>query len=85
MRDAIELFEEAGWDWTYHAFREWQGWISNGDNLEVILPRWIIQQVVWCVNISGGTIHESSAGHCYGGHDLPLDRSKRLGGIASIV
>ena len=26
LRDCIELFEEYGWDWTYHAFREWNGW-----------------------------------------------------------
>ena len=26
MRDAIAVFEEYGWDWTYHAFREWPGW-----------------------------------------------------------
>ena len=26
LRDAIGLFEEYGWDWTYHAFREWKGW-----------------------------------------------------------
>ena len=26
LRDMIELFEEYGWDWTYHAFREWAGW-----------------------------------------------------------
>ena len=26
LRDATRLFEEAGWDWSYHAFREWQGW-----------------------------------------------------------
>ena len=26
LRDCIELFEEYGWDWTYHAFREWEGW-----------------------------------------------------------
>ena len=26
LRDCIELFEEYGWDWTYHAFREWKGW-----------------------------------------------------------
>ncbi|MDP6634119.1 MAG: cellulase family glycosylhydrolase [Phycisphaerae bacterium] len=25
-RDLIELFEDAGWDWAYHAYREWQGW-----------------------------------------------------------
>jgi hypothetical protein len=26
IKDCIELFEEYGWDWTFHAFREWQGW-----------------------------------------------------------
>lgn len=26
LRDCIELFEEYGWDWSYHAFREWSGW-----------------------------------------------------------
>ncbi len=26
LRDCIELFEKYGWDWTYHAYREWQGW-----------------------------------------------------------
>lgn len=26
LRDVISLCEEYGWDWTYHAFREWGGW-----------------------------------------------------------
>ena len=26
LRDAIGIFEEYGWDWSYHAFREWAGW-----------------------------------------------------------
>ncbi|NOY81819.1 MAG: glycoside hydrolase family 5 protein [Kiritimatiellaeota bacterium] len=26
LRDCIDVFEEHGWDWTYHAFREWPGW-----------------------------------------------------------
>jgi endoglucanase len=26
LRDLIEIFEEQGWDWAYHAFREWDGW-----------------------------------------------------------
>ncbi|MCC5843076.1 MAG: cellulase family glycosylhydrolase [Verrucomicrobia bacterium] len=26
LRDCIDLFESFGWDWAYHAFREWQGW-----------------------------------------------------------
>lgn len=26
LADVIDLFEEYGWDWSYHAFREWAGW-----------------------------------------------------------
>ena len=26
LRDCISLFEEYGWDWTYHAFDEFEGW-----------------------------------------------------------
>ena len=26
LQDCIRLFEEYGWDWSYHAFREWDGW-----------------------------------------------------------
>lgn len=26
LRDVIEICEEQGWDWAYHAFREWDGW-----------------------------------------------------------
>ncbi|MDD5351465.1 MAG: cellulase family glycosylhydrolase, partial [Chthoniobacteraceae bacterium] len=26
LSDCITLFEEYGWDWTCHAFREWPGW-----------------------------------------------------------
>ena len=22
----VSIFREYGWDWTYHAFREWPGW-----------------------------------------------------------
>lgn len=33
LRDCIELFEEYGWDWAYHAFREWQGWsVEHSDD-----------------------------------------------------
>jgi endoglucanase len=31
LNDVIELFEEYGWNWDYHAFREFQGW-----NVEII-------------------------------------------------
>lgn len=26
IRDSIELFEEFGWSWTYHAYADWAGW-----------------------------------------------------------
>ena len=26
LRNLIGIFGEYGWDWTYHAFREWQAW-----------------------------------------------------------
>lgn len=26
LRDVIDLFEEYQWDWSYHAYREWDGW-----------------------------------------------------------
>lgn len=33
LRDCIELFEEQGWDWAYHAFREWDGWsVEHGSD-----------------------------------------------------
>ncbi|EIP97544.1 endoglucanase [Opitutaceae bacterium TAV1] len=33
IEDCISLFEEYGWDWTYHAFREWGGWSVEHENL----------------------------------------------------
>ena len=40
IRDCIDLFEEYGWDWTYHAFREWEGWSVEyeGPNGRGLLP-----------------------------------------------
>jgi hypothetical protein len=29
IKDLIDIFESRGWDWTYHAFREWQGWSAE--------------------------------------------------------
>jgi endoglucanase len=26
LEDILSIFEEHGWDWSYHAFREWHGW-----------------------------------------------------------
>lgn len=33
LSDCISIFEEYGWDWTYHAFREWSGWSVEHANL----------------------------------------------------
>ena len=29
LTDCLDLFEEYGWDWTYHAYREWTGWSAE--------------------------------------------------------
>jgi hypothetical protein len=26
IRDLVQIFEEHGWSWTYHAYKEWHGW-----------------------------------------------------------
>lgn len=31
LRDLISIFEGYGWDWSYHAFREWPGWSVEHD------------------------------------------------------
>ena len=38
LRDCIELFDEQGWDWCYHAFNEWRGWNVEfaGDSLATL-------------------------------------------------
>ena len=33
IKDCIDIFESLGWDWTYHAFREWHGWsVEHGSD-----------------------------------------------------
>lgn len=33
LKDVIDIFEQHGWDWSYHAFREWQGWsVEHGED-----------------------------------------------------
>ena len=34
LRDCIALFAEYGWDWTYHAFREWGAWSVEHEAIE---------------------------------------------------
>jgi len=43
LKNCIEIFEEKGWDWAYHAFREWNGWsvehsTDKNDNNRVAEP-----------------------------------------------
>jgi len=39
LDDCISIFEEYGWDWTYHAFREWTGWsVEHGGTFEHQFP-----------------------------------------------
>jgi hypothetical protein len=36
IADCISLFEEYGWDWAYHAYREWEGWsVEHSDDPKV--------------------------------------------------
>lgn len=39
IADCISIFEEYGWDWTYHAFREWSGWSVEHLNMTKIANR----------------------------------------------
>ncbi len=39
LRDCMALFEEWGWSWAYHAWREWGGWsVEYGDARGVDSP-----------------------------------------------
>ena len=39
LKDCIELFEDYGWDWSYHAFREWNGWsVEHGPDRQQTSP-----------------------------------------------
>ena len=46
IRDCIELFEEYGWSWCYHAYREWPAWdveYTNAPDWEI--GKWIRAEV----------------------------------------
>lgn len=56
LKDLIEIFEAHGWDWSYHAFREWSGWsVEHGSdrtntafattpsNRQQLLQQWFAQ------------------------------------------
>ncbi len=39
VKDVIDVMEEHNWDWSYHAFREWQGWSPEvGEDKAVTTP-----------------------------------------------
>ncbi len=39
LQDVTSLFEEYGWDWSYHAYREWEGWSVEHGNNETVKTR----------------------------------------------
>lgn len=39
LGDCISLFEEYGWHWSYHAFREWDGWSVEHEATEGLQMR----------------------------------------------
>ena len=39
LSDLIDIFETHGWDWSYHAFREWNGWsVEHGSDRQDTRP-----------------------------------------------
>ena len=40
LADCISIFEEYGWDWTYHSFRGWPGWSveHEGESIDSMRP-----------------------------------------------
>jgi hypothetical protein len=32
LQEAVDIYENWGWSWAYHAFREWDGWSLEHDN-----------------------------------------------------
>ena len=35
IEDCISIFEEYGWDWTYHSFRGWNGWSVEHEGFDI--------------------------------------------------
>jgi endoglucanase len=39
LKDLADIFEAHGWDWSYHAFREWSGWnVEHGEDRQDTAP-----------------------------------------------
>ena len=37
IKDLLDLFNEAGWSWGFHAFQIWEGWMPNPAMLDAIV------------------------------------------------
>jgi endoglucanase len=37
IKDLLDLFNEAGWSWAFHAFQIWEGWMPNPAMLDAIV------------------------------------------------
>jgi hypothetical protein len=35
LEHCLEFFEEYGWSWTYHSWREWHGWNAEMNNYDM--------------------------------------------------
>jgi len=60
LSDLVSIFEEEGWDWSYHAFREWDGWsLEHGSDpadhrpSAVETPRLDVMRKAFALNANG--------------------------------
>ena len=56
-----DIFEEYGWDWSYHAYREWPGWnLEYGTDQKDTKPsekptaRFEVMEKWWRMNVKTG-------------------------------
>lgn len=69
LADVIDIFERHGFDWSYHAYREWQGWsLEHAGPLDKPIPSQTPtdrQKVVtgWFARNTAGGPAEQSKGH----------------------
>lgn len=56
LQDVVDIFEAQGWHWSYHAYREWQGWSLEHqgpmDKAETVAstPRLEFMKKIWAKN-----------------------------------
>ena len=61
LADVTSIFEEHGWDWSYHAYREWPGWsLEYGTDLKDSKPsekstaRFDVMEKWWRKDVKSG-------------------------------